>query len=225
MSTLRSSPAVKMGGSVAVATGLYGISFGALAVAAGLDRLQAQALSAIMFTGGSQFAFIGTLGGGGAAALAAASLLGVRNAVYGAQLNAVFSPKAVLRPLMAHLSIDESFATAMAQDDDRERRLGFWSAGIGVFVLWNLCTFLGAWAGDAMGDPRVWGLDGAAVAAFLGLLWPRLRNRDAAALAVACALVSVLAVPFAPPGLPLLLAGLVAVLLHGRRGSRQEAHR
>ena len=225
MSALLSSPAVRMGGSVAVATGLYGISFGALAVAAGLDRLQAQALSAIMFTGGSQFAFIGTLGGGGAAALAAASLLGVRNAVYGAQLNAVFSPKAVLRPLMAHLSIDESFATAMAQDDDRERRLGFWSAGIGVFVLWNLCTFLGAWAGDAMGDPRVWGLDGAAVAAFLGLLWPRLRNRDAAALAAACALVSVLAVPFAPPGLPLLLAGLVAVLLHWRRGSTQEAHR
>ena len=68
----------------------------------------------IEFTGGSQFAFIGTLGSGGAAALAAASLLGVRNAVYGAQLNAVFSPKAVLRPLMAHLSIDESFATAMA---------------------------------------------------------------------------------------------------------------
>ena len=225
MSAPRSSPAVKMGGSVAVATGLYGISFGALAVAAGLDRFQTQALSAIMFTGGSQFAFIGTLGGGGAAALAAASLLGVRNAVYGAQLNAVFSPKAVLRPLMAHLSIDESFATAMAQDDDRERRLGFWSAGIGVFVLWNLCTFLGAWAGDAMGDPRVWGLDGAAVAAFLGLLWPRLRNRDAAALAAACALVSVLAVPFAPPGLPLLLAGLVAVLLHWRRGSTQEAHR
>lgn len=225
MSAPRSSPAVKMGGSVAVATGLYGISFGALAVAAGLDRFQTQALSAIMFTGGSQFAFIGTLGSGGAAALAAASLLGVRNAVYGAQLNAVFSPKAVLRPLMAHLSIDESFATAMAQDDDRERRLGFWSAGIGVFVAWNLCTFLGAWAGDAMGDPRVWGLDGAAVAAFLGLLWPRLRNRDAAALAVACALVSVLAVPFAPPGLPLLLAGLVAVLLHGRRGSRQEVHR
>ena len=122
MSAPRSSPAVKMGGSVAVATGLYGISFGALAVAAGLDRFQTQALSAIMFTGGSQFAFIGTLGSGGAAALAAASLLGVRNAVYGAQLNAVFSPKAVLRPLMAHLSIDESFATAMAQDDDRERR-------------------------------------------------------------------------------------------------------
>lgn len=225
MSTLLSSPAVKMGGSVAAATGLYGVSFGALAVTAGLDRVQTQALSTIMFTGGSQFAFIGTMGGGGSTALAAASLLGVRNAVYGAQLNSVFAPRGLLKPLMAHLTIDESFATAMAQDDDSERRLGFWSAGIGVFALWNLFTFLGAWAGAAMGDPRVWGLDGAAVAAFLGLLWPRLRSRDSAALAVVCALVTVLAVPFAPPGVPLLLAGLIAVLLQTRRRRPVEVHR
>lgn len=213
------SPAVRMGLSISVATGLYAISFGALAVAAGLNRLQAQALSALMFTGGSQFAFIGTLGGGGAAALAAASLLGVRNAVYGAQLNAVFAPKGLLKPLMAHLSIDESFATSMIQDDEHERRLGFWTAGVGVFTLWNLFTFVGAWVGDALGDPRIWGLDGAAVAAFLGLLWPRLRSRDAAGLAVLCAVVTVLAVPLVPPGIPLLLAGLVAVMLRPRRRS------
>lgn len=225
MSTLLSSPAVKMGGSVAAATGLYGLSFGALAVTAGLDRVQTQALSTIMFTGGSQFAFIGTMGGGGATALAAASLLGVRNAVYGAQLSSVFAPRGLLKPLMAHLTIDESFATTMAQDDDCERRLGFWSAGIGVFVLWNLFTFLGAWAGAAMGDPRVWGLDGAAVAAFLALLWPRLRSRDSAALAVVCALVTVLAVPLAPPGVPLLLAGLIAVLLQTRRRRPVEVRR
>lgn len=207
-----------MGLSVSVATGLYGISFGALSVAAGLDRLQTQALSALMFTGGSQFAFVGTLGGGGVAALAAASLLGVRNAVYGASLNATFAPRGGWRPLMAQLSIDESFATSMAQDDTRERRIGFWTAGVGVWVLWNLFTFLGAWAGDTMGDPRVWGLDGAAVAAFLGLLWARLRSRDAAALAVVCALVTALAVPFTPPGIPLLVAGLVAVALQLRKG-------
>lgn len=206
-----------MGLSISVATGLYGISFGALAVAAGLDRLQTQALSALMFTGGSQFAFIGTLGGGGAAALVAAGLLGIRNAVYGAQLNSVFAPKGVMRPLMAHLSIDESFATSMIWDDERERRRGFWTAGVGVFTLWNLFTFVGAWLGDTLGDPRAWGLDGAAVAAFLGLLWPRLRNRDAAALTVLCALVTVVAVPLVPPGIPLLLAGLVAVLMQLRR--------
>ena len=61
--------------------------------------------------------------------------------------------------------------------------------------MWNLFTLVGALVGDAAGDPRQWGLDGAAVAAFLGLLWPRLRAGEAWAVAGACALVTVLARP------------------------------
>ena len=87
------TPATKMGLSIALATGLYGISFGALSIAAGLNLWQTVALSALMFTGGSQFAFIGVLSGGGAAsaAFSAATLLGVRNAVYGMQVSSRFA--------------------------------------------------------------------------------------------------------------------------------------
>jgi predicted branched-subunit amino acid permease len=200
-----------MGLSISVATGLYGISFGALAVAAGLQLWQAMALSALMFTGGSQFAFIGVVAGGGtgAAALGAASLLGVRNAVYGMQMNRMLGLRGWHRWLGAHLTIDESAATAGGQLDAVEQQRGFWTAGIGVFVLWNLFTLLGAWLGDALGDPRKWGLDGAAVAAFLGLLWPRLQQREPVALAVLCGVVTALAVPLLPPGLPILLAAVV----------------
>ncbi|TAN19332.1 MAG: branched-chain amino acid ABC transporter permease [Rhodanobacter sp.] len=208
------SPAVKIGLSIAVATGLYGVSFGALGVASGLGVWQTVALSALMFTGGSQFAFIGVLAGGGAgsAAFGAATLLGVRNAVYGMQLNRMLRPRGWRRLLAAQLTIDESAATAAGQLDPGEQRRGFWSAGLGVFVLWNLFTLAGALLGDALGDPRRWGLDGAAVAAFLGLLWPRLRAREPVALAVVCALVTVLAMPRVPPGVPILLAALVAAL-------------
>ena len=75
--------------SIALAVGVYGISFGALSVAAGLSIAQTIALSALMFTGGSQFAFVGVVGGGGSfpAALAASSLLGLRNGVYGVGLD------------------------------------------------------------------------------------------------------------------------------------------
>ncbi|HWS76057.1 MAG TPA: AzlC family ABC transporter permease, partial [Quisquiliibacterium sp.] len=92
---LHRSPAVRIGLSISVATGLYGISFGALAMAAGLDLWQTMALSLLMFTGGSQFAFIGVVAGGGtgAAASGAATLLGVRNAVYGMQLNRMLAPR------------------------------------------------------------------------------------------------------------------------------------
>lgn len=219
------TPAVRIGLSVSVATGLYGLSFGALSVAAGLNVWQTIVLSLLMFTGGSQFAFIGVIAGAGTgqAAFAAATLLGVRNAIYGMQINALLGPRGARKLVAAHLTIDESTATAAGQLTRDEQRRGFWTAGVGVFVLWNLFTAAGALVGESLGDPRRWGLDGAAVAAFLALLRPRLRAREPVTIAVVCALVTVLAVPFAPPGIPILVAALVAVcwgLFVGERRSR-----
>lgn len=207
----RLTPAVRMGLSIALAVGVYGVSFGALAVAAGLNVWQTCALSALMFTGGSQFAFIGVIGGGGtgAAAWAAATLLGVRNGIYGMQLKALIRPPGRLIPLMAQLTIDESTATATAQDDHDERVRGFWTAGAGVYLMWNTFTLVGALAGNAIGDPAQWGLDGAAVAAFLGLLWPRLHSRDPIAIAVVAAAATLIALPLVPPGIPVLIAAAV----------------
>lgn len=209
---LSQSPAAKTGLSIAVATGLYGISFGALAVSSGLEFWQAVALSALMFTGGSQFAFIGVIAGGGAgsAAFGAATLLGVRNIIYGVQMNAMARPRGWRKAAAAHVTIDESTATAIVQPDLAESRRGFWTAGVGIFILWNVFTVVGALLGDALGDPKAWGLDGAAVAAFLALLWPRLKSREPVAIAVVCALATVLVVPFVPPGVPILVAALVA---------------
>ena len=211
-SALPKSPATKIGLSIAVATGLYGVSFGALGVAAGLSVWQTIALSLLMFTGGSQFAFIGVIAGGGtgSAAFGAAALLGIRNAVYGMQVSRMLQPRGWRKLIAAQVTIDESTATAAGQMDRDEQRRGFWSAGLGIFVLWNLFTAIGAVLGDAMGDPRRWGLDGAAVAAFLGLLWPRLSAREPVAIAIVCALVTVIVVPFAPPGVPILVAACVA---------------
>lgn len=203
-----------MGLSISVAVGVYGISFGALAVTAGLDVWQACALSALMFTGGSQFAFIGVIGGGGtgAAAWAAATLLGVRNGVYGMQLKALLKPPGGQIPIMAQVTIDESTATASAQSEPTEQVRGFWSAGIGVYVLWNLFTLVGALVGNALGDPARWGLDGAAVAAFLGLLWPRLRGRDPIAIAIVAAMATLIAMPLVPPGIPVLVAAAATAI-------------
>lgn len=209
------SPAVRVGLSISVATGLYGISFGALSVASGLGFWQTMALSLLLFSGGSQFAFIGVLSGGGTglAAMSASALLGIRNGVYGMQINALVRPRGWRKAAAAHVTIDESTATATGQTDPAEQRRGFWTAGLGVLALWSLFTAVGAVVGDALGDPKQWGLDGAAVAAFLALLWPRLKSRDSAAIAVVCALATVLTVPLLPSGLPILVAAAVAVVL------------
>ena len=201
--------------SVGVATGAYGISFGALAVAAGLDVWQAVALSLLMFTGGSQFAFIGIVAGGlqaAPAAIAASSLLGVRNGLYALELTQLLGVRGLRRLGAAQLTIDESTAVAVSQEDVRASRLGFWLTGGAVFTLWNLTTLGGALLGNELGDPRAYGLDAAACAAFTALLWPRLRNRDAVAVAALAVVVSVVLSPALPLGVPVLVAALAAFL-------------
>lgn len=202
--------------SVGVATGAYGVSFGALSVAAGLDVLQTQAMSLLMFTGGSQFAFVGIVAAGGVAGapagIAAASLLGVRNGLYALQVSRMLNVRGLRRLAAAQLTIDESTAVAVAQPRIRTARIGFWVTGISVFLLWNASTLCGALIGDALGDPRTYGLDAAAAAAFCALLWPRLKSRDTIAVALVASLVAIALVPRAPAGVPVLAAAGAALL-------------
>jgi predicted branched-subunit amino acid permease len=204
--------------SVGIATGAYGISFGAVSVAAGLSVAQTCALSLLMFTGGSQFAFAGVAasGGGPLAAITTAALVGARNGFYGLQMAPVLRVRGLRRLAAVQLTIDESTAVGSAQtvtypDRPELARLGFWATGGAVFVLWNAATVLGAIIGEVLGDPRRYGFDAAAAAAFLGLLWPRLRDGQARWIALSAAVVALGAVPFAPAGLPVLAAGTVAL--------------
>ncbi len=208
--------------SVGVATGAYGISFGALSVAAGLDVLQTQALSLILFSGGSQFAFVGIIAAGGLAsapaAIGASTLLGVRNGLYALQMARILEVSGVRRVVAAQLTIDESTAVGVVQPEREASRLGFWLTGLVVFAFWNLTTLLGAVIGDALGDPRRFGLDAAAASAFCALLWPRLHHRDAVAIAVVAAFIAILLAPVVPPGIPVLAAAAAAVIAAARPG-------
>lgn len=204
---------------VGIATGLYGISFGALAVAAGLEIWQAQLLSILMFSGGSQFAFIGVVASGGLAslpaAIASAWLLGIRNGFYALQMKPLLGVLGWKTPIAAQLNIDETTGVATAQSNLADTRKGFWLTGVSVFVFWNLLTFAGALLGESIGDPSAYGLDAAAAAAFLGLLWPRLRALQPIAVAVAAGVIAVVLSPLLPAGLPILIAALSAVVVGG----------
>jgi predicted branched-subunit amino acid permease len=217
------TPAGREGLAVGL-VGLYGVSAGALGVAAGLSVWQTIVTSLFIFSGGSQFAFYGVVGAGGGigAAVATSSLLGLRNGFYGLELSRLLRPHGALRPVAAHLTIDESTAVALAQDEPRQSRTGFWTTGVTLFLVWQTTTVLGALAGEAMGDPRAYGLDAAAAAAFVALVWPRLFGRGAdgrtgalatAALAMVLTLVSA---PFVPTGVEVLV-GATAALVIGLR--------
>ncbi len=210
-------PAWRAALSVGLAVSAYGVSFGALAVAAGLDVWQACALSLLMFTGGSQFALIGVLASGGVAAgpaaIASATLLGVRNGIYAMRMSPIVGGPWWKRLAAAHWTIDETTAVSTAQPTLRGQRIGFWATGLVIYTGWNAATLIGALLGDLMGDVRMYGLDAAAAAAFLGLLWPRLTALQPVAVAVAAGVVATLLVPVLPAGLPVLAAAVVAVVV------------
>jgi predicted branched-subunit amino acid permease len=200
--------------SVAFTVGLYGAAFGAAGVTAGFSILQTCLLSILLFSGASQFAVVGIMGAGGSAvsAIATATLLGFRNALYGLQMAPILKVKGLNRILAAQITIDESTAVATLQENDADRRRGFYITGIGVYVFWNLFTFLGALGASAIGDPSVWGLDAAVPAAFCGLIWPRLKNKThfvVSAVAIAWAL---LLTPITAAGIPIITTVLLAVI-------------
>lgn len=205
---------VRDGIGVGVATGLYATSFGAVSVAAGLSVAQTSALSLLMFTGASQFAFVGVLASGGTSVAAGltALLLGSRNTLYGLKVGPLLDWHGVRRGTAAQLLIDESTAMAVNRPTRELARAGFVATGLSIFVLWNLFTLVGAVAGEALGDPRAYGLDAAVGAAFLALLWPRLSDRRNQVVGLAAAAVALGLVPVVAAGVPVLAAGGVALL-------------
>jgi len=164
-----------------------------------------------MFTGASQFALVGVIGGGGSvwAGAAAAALLGSRNALYGLRLSSLLNVGGLRRVPAAHFVIDETTAMAIARDDPQLSRFAFWATGSALFVLWNLGTLAGALATHAFSNPKSLGLDAAPPAAFLALVAPRLRAREPLAIALAAALVAIGVLPFVPAGVPLLIVAVV----------------
>jgi 4-azaleucine resistance transporter AzlC len=213
----------------AIGIGLYamafGASFGAIAVGSGLTLAQTMALSLVMFTGASQFAFVGVAASGGSpfAAVPAGLLLGVRNAFYGVPISEILHARGFARLWTAHFVIDETTAMAVSQATPRARRFAFWATGLILFSLWQLGSLGGALIGSAV-NPEEIGLDAAAPAVFLALLWPSLRRCEARWVALAGAVIALALVPIAPPGIPVVaaaVAALVGGLLPDRETARQ----
>ncbi|MFP2903743.1 AzlC family ABC transporter permease [Pyxidicoccus sp. 3LFB2] len=227
--------------AIAAAAGVVGVSFGAIAVAAGMSVWLASLMSMLVFAGGSQFMVVGVVAGGGSpvAAVLAGLLLNARHLPFGMVVSDVLGRTWPLRLLGTHLMVDESVAFALSQKDPARRRAAYWLCGGTLFVAWNVGVVIGAMAGRALGDPDALGLDAAFPAAMFALLLPSLRASpeekapeggqsstgaeapkagQAAAMARRVALVgaaiALLTTPVLPAGLPVLLALLgVAVAL------------
>ena len=198
---------------IGVYAAAFGATFGAVAVAAGLSRGQAQALSLVMFSGASQLALAGVVGAGGSAwtALGPTLLLALRNGFYGVTLAPILQATGFRRFVTAQFVIDETTAMATAQAERRDQRLAFWWTALVLFACWNAGTFVGALVGSAVNTDAL-GLDAAGPAVFLALVWPALQRVRARWVGLAGAMVAVVLVPLVPSGVPVIAAAAAAVV-------------
>jgi predicted branched-subunit amino acid permease len=205
---------IRDGVGLGLAVGVSGVAFGAAAVSSGLSVWQACALSLLAFTGASQFALAGVIASGGSllAGTAGAILLGSRNTLYGLRLADVLRPRGPRRLLTALGVIDETTAVSLAQPDPDAARTAFTATFCCLYLTWNLATLAGAMGAGRIGSPQSFGLDVVGPAAFLALIWPRLRaGRTERLVALAGAAIALGATPLLPVGVPVILAATAAL--------------
>ncbi len=206
-------PVIRASITLGFAVGVFAISFGVAAVAAGASGAQACVMSLLVFTGASQFSAVSVIAGGGSvgSAVGGALLLSARNGVYGLAMSQHAGGSLPSRLVAAQLTIDESTAMALAQEDEPSRRAAFWITGLSVYLFWNLGTLLGVLLGNAV-DLKRFGLDAALPAAFVAMVWPHLQSRIGRISAGLGGLICLGLIPFVPVGVPILCASLAVLV-------------
>jgi 4-azaleucine resistance transporter AzlC len=196
----------------AVASVVFGASFGVIGVTAGMDLASTVVASATIFSGGAQFGALGVLTAGGTAVAAVTTglLLNARFTAMALAISRRLRMGRAARLGAAVVMIDVPLLLAHQEpDDDRIDRI-YWVSGVVIYVSWVAGTAVGASLGTVLGDPNVLGFDAALPAMFLALLRPAMVGREAWIAAIAGLVIALVLLPVAPAGVPVLAAALGA---------------
>ena len=195
----------------AAASFVLALSFGVVATDLGFPALAAVVMSAVVFAGSAQFAAVAILGAGGGvvAAVGAAALMNSRFVPMGYALGPSLRGSRLRRAIEGQAVVDTSWAMASRGDGTFDREYLFGHTGV-QYVAWVLGTVAGVVVPSL--DARALGLDAVFPAFFLAVLAGELRTRKRMGVAGAGAVIALLLVPVAPPGVPVLVASTAALV-------------
>ena len=201
--------------SIAFALAPFGVVFGVACADAGLSWLDAAGFSALTFAGSSQFAAVDVLGDGGTAvaAIGAGLLLNIRSLAFGVLLAPSLDGPRWKRALLSQLVIDES--TAVATDAGRSRAGGASGSSPAASPCSQCGTSPPSSASHWLPSATTSSPTGASTpphpphsSPCCGPVSSDRGAADSVRIALLGGAVAALAIPFTPPGVPILLAGL-----------------
>jgi len=195
----------------------FGIIFGALAVTSGLSPWGTMGMSAFVFAGSAQFIAAGLVASGTSIGtiVLATFIVNLRHALYAS----------TLAPHMKHLShkwlvplgfwlTDESFVVTAGRYDQPDsspyKHWFFFGSAVFMYTNWQLCTYIGLVAGQAIPDPKSWGLDYAMIVTFIGMLVPMVKTRPVI-VAILVAGVTALLTNSLPNQIGLFIAAILGI--------------
>lgn len=199
---------------VCLADGIVGLSYGSMATASGFPLWVPMALSLLVLAGASEFLFISIVAGGGSpfAGAAAGLLVNVRHLPFGMAVKDLISREGQgwqglgYRLLGCHIMNDESVVFGVSQKSPAKRRAAYWLCGLGIVVCWPLGVLIGGSLGKIIPDIKVIGLDAVFPAILVALTASALKHRQTLRRALSGMVLSLVAVPLVPAGLPVLFS-------------------
>jgi 4-azaleucine resistance transporter AzlC len=194
----------------------WGILAGSLALDAGLNPFESQAMSAIVFAGAAQLVAVGMIkaGLGLTSILITTILITSRHLLYSMAMREQISPMPLKwRLSLGFLLTDELFAIIAKNKDQASKPLNPWYAlggGLSFYLTWNIASAVGIIIGHNIPNLDSWGLDFAIAATFIAIVTPQI-NRPSILICVLVSLVcSVICELFQIPS-GLLIASLLGM--------------
>lgn len=157
----------------------WGLLAGSFAIDAGLNALESQALSAILFAGSAQLVATGMLkaGAGLATLLLTTFFITSRHFLYSVSMRQKVSPLPLKwRLTLGFLLTDELFAVCGQQSEKQFNRWYALGAGLSFYLAWNAATLAGIIAGSYIPALNQLGLEFAVAATFIALVIPHVVN-------------------------------------------------
>ncbi|MGF1699442.1 AzlC family ABC transporter permease [Photobacterium makurazakiensis] len=153
----------------------WGLLAGSFAIDAGLNPLESQAMSAILFAGSAQLVATGMFkaGTGLVSMLLATFFITSRHLLYSVSMREKISPMPLRWRLgLGFLLTDELFAICGQQSKKQFNRWYALGAGLSFYLAWNAATLLGIVAGSYIPTLNELGLEFAVAATFIALVIP-----------------------------------------------------